>query len=265
MDNKQEIKLQAFEMHKNLYFIGSEAVSVHLINTEQGLVLIDTGYPNMYDLILDNIKKMGFAPKDICAIFHTHGHIDHFGTTQKLVNLSGAKTYISRIDNDIVNGNLDLSWAKEVGLERLPYFNCDILIEDGDIFSFGNTQIRCVHTPGHTEGVMSFIITLENEGKNTVAAMHGGIGTNSMSAEFLTKYGLSFDCRDKFKEGLKRLSSENVDLVLGNHPEQSNTKRKMIRVMNGETDLTDKGEWQRFLDSAEKRINALLEKEAQTS
>ncbi len=263
MDNKQEIELQAFKMHKNLYFIGSKAVSVHLIDTEEGLVLIDTGYPSMYNLILDNIKKMGFDPKDICAIFHTHGHIDHFGNTQRIVELSGAKTYISRIDNDIVNGKLDLSWAREIGCEPLPFFDCDILMEDGDIFTFGNTQIRCVHTPGHTEGVMSFIITLENEGEKVVAAMHGGIGTNSMTAEFLTKYGLSFDCRDKFREGLKRLSSEKVDLVLGNHPEQSKTKEKMLRVMTGETDLTDKDEWQRFLAYAERRIDYLLKEESE--
>ena len=55
------------------------------------------------------------------AIFHSHGHIDHFGCTQRFQELSGAKTYISRIDNDIVNGRYDLSWAKELAYERLPF------------------------------------------------------------------------------------------------------------------------------------------------
>ena len=259
------MKLQAFKMCENLYFIGSEAVSVHLIDTEEGLVLIDAGYPDMYDLIVDNIKKVGFDPKDICAIFHSHGHIDHFGCTERLVALSGAKTYISRIDNDIVNGKLDLSWAKELGLETLPFFDCDVLIEDGDVFTFGNVQIRCVLTTGHTEGVMSFFITLENEGKKIVAAMHGGIGTNSMAADFLNAYGLSFDCRDKFRAGLKKLALEDVDIVLGNHPQQSHTEEKMVRVLNGETDITDKDEWKRFLIYAESRLDERLKKEAEGS
>ena len=116
MTDNKEIKLEAFRLHSNVYFIGSEAVSVHLIDTNLGLVLIDTGYPNMGELILENIKKLGFDPKNICAIFHSHGHIDHFGNTEMLVRLSGAKTYISRIDNDILNGTYDLSWAKELGL-----------------------------------------------------------------------------------------------------------------------------------------------------
>jgi len=112
--------IQPFRLCENIYFVGSTKVSVHLIKTEDGLVMIDTGYPDMYEQILDSMDDLGFNPKDICAIFHSHGHIDHFGCTQKFKELSGAKTYISRIDNDIVNGTLDLSWAKELGYNRLP-------------------------------------------------------------------------------------------------------------------------------------------------
>ena len=75
--------------------------------------MIDTGYPDMYDQILDSMNCLGLDPKDICAIFHSHGHIDHYGCTERFKARSGAKTYISRIDNDIVNGTYDLSWAKE--------------------------------------------------------------------------------------------------------------------------------------------------------
>lgn len=252
----ENIRLQPFCMHSNLYFIGSEEVSVHLIDTEKGLVLIDSGYPHMYGLIVDNIKKMGFAPENICAIFHTHGHIDHYGTTSELVGLSGAKTYISRIDNDIVNGTLDLSWAVELGLERIPPFDCDVLMEDGDIFAFGNTTVRCVLSPGHTDGVMSFIVTL-NDG--TVAAMHGGAGMNSMRSDFLRQYGLSFDCRRKFREALDRLAAEKVDLVLGNHPEQNDTKGKMLKILGGDTDILDRNEWCRLLESLRATIDRLSE------
>lgn len=248
-------KLHPFRMHANLYFIGSEAVSVHLLDTPRGLVLIDTGYPNMRELILSNIQKMGFDPKHICAIFHSHGHIDHYGNTQALVALSGATTYISAIDNDILNGTLDLSWARELGLDPIPPFSCDVLLEDGQCFDFGSTTVRCIHTPGHTAGVMSFIVTLSD---GTVAAMHGGIGMNSMKADFLRRYGLSFDCRQQFKQGLHRLAAEHVDLVMGNHPNQSNTISKMQALMRGERDVLDPTEWHRFLNKAERRIDKLM-------
>jgi len=252
----EKIKLQPFRMHANLYFIGTEAVSVHLLDTPMGVILIDTGYPDMREVILENIEKMGFSPSRICAIFHSHGHIDHFGNTRELAALSGAKTYIGRFDNEILNGNLDLSWARELNLDPIEPFSCDVLIEDGQIFEFGNTIIRCVHTPGHTDGVMSFIITL-NDG--TVAAMHGGIGMNSMQSSFLKQYGLSFVCRQRFKEGLLKLSSEKVDLVLGNHPGQTGTLEKMLKVFSGEKNILDRNEWTEFLEKVGRRINNLIE------
>lgn len=249
----ENAKLKAFKMHENLYFIGSEAVSVHLLDTEDGLVLIDSGYPSMYELIVSNIRALGFFPENICAIFHSHGHVDHFGTTRELVALSGAKTYISRIDNEIVNGTLDLSWAKELNVERIAPFDCDVLVEDGDTFRFGSTEIRCVLTPGHTAGVLSFVITLPD---GTVAAMHGGIGTNTLRSAFLLEYGLPFDCRDDLKASCRKLMSERVALVLGNHPQQTETVEKMIRLENGESVL-DGEEWERFLNTVIEMVDGV--------
>lgn len=252
--------IEPFKMHNNIYFVGSTKVSVHIIETEEGLVMIDTGYPDMYEDILYSMNKLGFDPKDICAIFHSHGHIDHFGCTIQFKEISGAKTYISRIDNDIVNGTYDLSWAKEAKIERLPYFDCDVLIEDGDVFTFGKTSIRCRLTPGHTDGVMSFFIT--TEGDDVVAAMHGGIGMNTLRASFLNAYGFSFENREIFRRGLHALADEKVDLVLGNHPGQSGTVEKLQKVKNGESAI-DPTQWKRFLKWVEANLDEVIKSEKQ--
>jgi len=176
--------LKAFRLAEKLYFVGSEKVSVHLIKSDKGLILIDTGYPDMFEKIVQNIGEVGFSVSDVTAIFHSHGHIDHFGCTRKLKELSGAKTYISCEDNEIVNGTYDLSWAKELGLEREEPFDCDVLIRDGDVFDFGDVAVRCVLTPGHTDGVLSFFITVQTAEGSYTAAMHGGMGMNSMRGLF---------------------------------------------------------------------------------
>lgn len=242
--------IQPFRLCENIYFVGSTKVSVHLIKTEDGLVMIDTGYPDMYEQILDSMDDLGFNPKDICAIFHSHGHIDHFGCTQKLKELSGAKTYISRIDNDIVNGKLDLSWAQELGYERLSTFDSDVLVEDDEEFSFGDVVVRCRLTPGHTDGVLSFFVTTGTDEGQIVAAMHGGVGFNTLTTEFLNKYKLPFSCRKVFKESIRKIIDEKVDLVLGNHPEQNDTQGKLRKVLLGESVL-DNNEWKRFLNEVE--------------
>ena len=253
--------IRPFEMYEDLYFVGSSRVSVHIIKTDEGLIMLDTGYPDMYEQILDSMYEINLDPKEICAIFHSHGHIDHFGCTQKFKKLSGAKTYISRIDNDIINGTYDLSWAKELGYKPLEPFECDVLMEDGDCFIFGDTTIRCRLTPGHTAATMSFFINIGKGEKSIIAAMHGGAGTNSMSTKFLNKYNLSFDCRDKFRKGLHELAKEHVDLVLGNHPGQNDTKGKLEKVLSGEGSVIDPNEWKRCLAKAEYNLDDHIEKE----
>ena len=238
-----EATLHAFRLHENLYFIGTEAVSVHLLDTEAGLVLIDTGYPNMREVILENIRTLGYSPEKIVAIFHTHAHIDHFGCTRELVALSGATTYMSRVDDDIFNGPCDLTWAKELRLTPIPPFRADVRIEDGDEFTFGSTRVRCLLTPGHTAGTISLFLTLPD---GTVAAMHGGIGTNTLRSAFLLEYGLPFTSRDDLIASCEKLKGERVDLVIGNHPEQADTVEKMQKKENGE-EILDKEEWGRLL------------------
>lgn len=247
--------IMPFKMYENLYFVGSTRVSVHLIETVEGLVLIDAGYPDMYEQIIDSIETLGFNPKDICAIFHTHGHYDHYGCTLRLVKLSGAKTYVSRIDGDVLNGKRwELSWLPEKNMPPLEFFDCDVLIEDGDVYTFGETSIRCRLTPGHTEGVMSFFITVGKGEKQIIAAMHGGVGSNSLATDYLKRYNLPFKLRDIFKEGLRDLANEHVDLTLGNHPQQNDTEGKLKKVLAGES-IVDTTEWQRFLIAMEEKIN----------
>ena len=252
--------IRPFRMYGNLFFVGSSKVSVHIIKTTVGLVMIDTGYPCMYEQILDSMQELGLDVQNICAIFHSHGHIDHFGCTLRLLQQCNARTYISRIDNEIINGHRDLSWAKELHLEREQPFDCDVLIEDGDIFTFGDTTIRCRLTPGHTDGVLSFFLNVEENGKTAIAAMHGGVGMNTFRAAYLLENGLSFDCREIFRQGLHSLAEEKVDIVMGNHPGQSHTVEKLQKVQNGES-VVDASEWKRFLVETEKKLDAVIASE----
>lgn len=252
--------ISPFRLYNNIYFVGGRDVSVHIIDTGEGLVMIDTGYPYMRERIENNMRSLGLMPESIRLIIHSHGHYDHTGCTGYFKSLSGAKTAISRIDNNIVNGMLNLSWADELGLERLDPFSCDVLIDDGDVISVGNTSIRCVAAPGHTAGTMALFFYSGDK----ICSMHGGVGTNSMEKAFLERYGLSEDCRDAFRQGLHRLADEHVDIVLGNHPDQNDTEGKLARLKNGdENAFVDPGEWKRFLLNCERRLDAMLSEETQ--
>ena len=98
--NPWEGKLDPFKIIGNVYFVGTFQSSVHLIDTGDGLILIDTGYSNALYLVIRSIYMLGFDPKDIKYIIHTHWHWDHTEGTRALVDLSGAKTLIGRNDEE---------------------------------------------------------------------------------------------------------------------------------------------------------------------
>ncbi len=239
--------VKPFKIFGNLYFVGTEPASTHLIDTGEGLILLDTGYQHSLYLVLNNIWELGFSPYDIKYLVHTHGHIDHFGATRALVELIGAKTFIGKPDEEYANGKLDLSYAKELGMEFKETFQPDFLINDGDVIKLGNTEIKCVATPGHTPGAMSFFFDV-TDGKDTFrAGLHGGMGINTLSAEFLNKYNLPFSLRDDFKNSMLRLNEEKVDIFLGNHMQHNHTLEKAQMIKDGNLyAFINPDEWQSY-------------------
>ena len=93
-----EGRVDPFKIIGNVYFIGCIPASSHLIDTGEGLILIDTGYEDTLFLLVDSIYRLGFRPSDIKYIIHTHWHGDHTAATAGLVALSGAKTLIGHKD-----------------------------------------------------------------------------------------------------------------------------------------------------------------------
>ena len=253
--------MEPFRIFGNLYFVGTTFVSVHLIDTEDGIVLIDAGYPQCTYLTLENIRKLGFNPYDIKHILISHGHYDHLGGARAIAELTGAKIYLGRPDREYANGTLDLTWAKELGYEYYEQFEPDVLIDDGDVLSFGSTSVRCVLTPGHTPGVISFFFNVTDGKTSYTAAMFGGAGMNSMRYKFLDAYGLPHSLRDDFLRSLDKVRDEKVDILIGNHPGDAQTRQKYERMLAGEENpFLDPTAWHRRLDYCRGQFDEMVAK-----
>lgn len=238
----------------NLYFVGTHPASTHLIDSGEGLILIDPGYQESLYLVLNNIWEVGFHPKDIRYIVVSHGHGDHMDATRALVELTGAKTFVGKADLDRVT-------KKNPGLNECT-FSPDVLIEDGDVISLGNTQIRCVTTPGHTLGTVSFFFDV-TDGVNTYrAGMHGGVGLNTLNREYLTTHGEPFSNRDLYFASLDKVENEKVDIFIGNHVGNNDTEGKLKRAEEGEENpFLDPTEWKRFIEKCRRGLQELIQKE----
>jgi metallo-beta-lactamase class B len=246
----------------DIAFVGGDPVSVHCLLAKDGLILLDTGYPDMLDGIAANLRTLGLSLQNVKYIVHSHGHIDHFGCTAAIVRLTGAKTFLGREDTAIASGEIDLSWAKELNLPHAETFVPDVAFADGDVLELGGRRIRCVHAPGHTAGTYALFIETSVNGEPMIAAMHGGVGTNSMTRDFLESYGLPLSCRDDFRASLRRLEKESVDIVLGNHPQQNDTLGKLKRMCAEENPFVDRTQWQLFLADCERQLDEMLLHEA---
>lgn len=254
--------MEPFKIMGNLYFVGCHAASSHLIETKEGLILIDTGYPQNLYLLIHSIYKLGFDIKDIRYIIHSHGHYDHLGATKALKELTNAKTFIGKGDEDYANGKLALTWARELGHEYYEAFEPDVIMQDGDVISLGDTKIEIVSTPGHTPGTVSLFFDVFDQGKTYKVAMHGGVGTNSMELDFLRKYDLSTDCRQKFLDGIERVKDRHVDIFVGNHVWNNDTCGKYDKLIAGDKEaFVDSGEWKRFLEACANEMKDIMRSE----
>ena len=237
-----EGKMEPFKIKGNVYYVGTFQASCHLIDTGDGLILIDPGYANTLYLVIRSICKLGFQPEDIKYIINTHWHWDHTEATAALADLSGAKTLIGRYDEER---------AKQ-------YFTPDILIQDGDTLELGNTKISFMETPGHTHGTISFFFETEEDGKTYRVGMFGGAGANTLVRGKFDYEG----CREGYRDSLHRLQKEKVDVFIGNHTWNNNTFEKgKLLLETGENTFVDPELWHKFLSFCEERLDDVITKD----
>lgn len=242
-----EGRMTPFRIIGGVYFVGTYQASSHLIDTGDGLILIDTGYANALYLVLDSIRRLGFRIEDIRYVVHTHYHYDHAEATRYLLPLiPQAKTVIGVRDDRKV---------MEEG-----YFTPDIVVKDNDTLSLGNTVIRFMETPGHTVGTLSFFFDAEEEGKIYRVGMFGGAGSNTLTKEHLTEYP---SCRKDYRHSISRLRAEHVDVMLGNHVWNNDTeeKGKAFLADPSVNPFVDKTLFPKFLDRCSKKLDDLEARE----
>ena len=219
---KNDSEVRPFKISDELYHIGTLHGPCYLLDCGEELVLIDTSCPDNLDILLSNIKKIGYDVSKVKHIIHTHGHFDHYGCTNELVALTGALTY---------GGENDLEYFKG----KDPYadrgenmsFTPDVIIKDGDVIKIRECEIKFIETPGHSAGVISLFLTLHVEGVPYLGGMFGGAGTGSLADGFYPDHETTRTLRRKFVESIDRIIDIPVKIHIGNHLGNNDSFKKM--------------------------------------
>ena len=198
-----------------LYYVGPLGVTAYLIETEEGLILIDTGHQDDGDLVADNIRKLGFDPGDVKAILLTHWHWDHTGGASRLRELTKAPVMIHELDAEAVET------GSYRGEERIfPACKVDRRLKDGEVIHHGGVSLTTHHLPGQSAGEVAYTTTLEGpEGPCRVLFSGDATGFKATrkGAESIDRLGYPGVCAD-YRKTVEKLKAMEFDLFCGGHP-----------------------------------------------
>ena len=66
-----EGRFPAVKIFGNLYFVGTKPASTHIIDTGEGLIMLDSGYQHSLYNVIDGIYSVGLDVHDLKYIIHT--------------------------------------------------------------------------------------------------------------------------------------------------------------------------------------------------
>jgi len=136
-----EIKqIRLSKMVNFCYLVGDE--------TSKTCALIDPAFET--DRILAEIKRREYR---VTQIINTHGHSDHTAGNETIKTATGAQLLIHEMDANRLGKVVHKTFSRILGGKGSPA--PDVLLNDNDLIQIGDgTNLRVIHTPGHTPGSM---------------------------------------------------------------------------------------------------------------
>lgn len=152
-----------------MYFVGGSEHSAWVLESDEGLILIDTIYPyNSEKLIIGGMQKLGLDPADIKYIVISHGHSDHIGGVEAIQAASGAPVVMGARDWELVE-TYPVRYT-----DMTPDMETGIRVSERMDLTLGNITVDLFPTPGHTPGTLGMIIKVTDFGNPVTIAYNGG-------------------------------------------------------------------------------------------
>jgi hydroxyacylglutathione hydrolase len=134
--------------------VGPLAVNCYIIidETTRAAAIIDPG--DDVDDVVRAITGCNANPKYILL---THGHPDHSWRAGELQKTYNVDLRMHEADVPQLEGEPDMV-AMFYGTEVRSEPGLGRFLSDGDVIQLGDTEIRVIHTPGHSEGGLCFTV-----------------------------------------------------------------------------------------------------------
>lgn len=213
-----------------------DAVHCYLWEWEEGLTLIDTGFPRDAKTILDALIRHGHPHHRVRRIIVTHADLDHTGGLAQIRRATRAPVACHAVEKEL----LEYPWRRRPGAfwmrpvlwlaGQLPGYQQrpvtpDELLVDGQTLPEGFTVI---HTPGHTPGHISL---LHRERRLLIA----GDALSNRGGKLRPPNGIYTTDMDNARRSLWKLAKKYGDdfetVVFGHGPPILNHGGKRVKAL----------------------------------
>ncbi len=129
-----------------------------LYDNSRECVIVDAGCNTKEEekVLIEFIVRMQLTPK---YLLNTHTHIDHILGNKYIKDKYNLSPHFHQKDLFIYQNSIDIAVMYNLSYSFLdaPY---EMLNDNQEIF-FGNTTLKCIHTPGHSPGSICFYNELD--------------------------------------------------------------------------------------------------------
>ncbi|EGQ8061908.1 MBL fold metallo-hydrolase [Vibrio parahaemolyticus] len=216
--------VEPFQMFDDVYYVGDKWVSSYAVETNTGLVIIDTLDFPYSKWIPINLKKLGLEKKPVTHILATHGHSDHVGGAQYLQAKYGSKVVMTSKGHELAKTQA----VKSEGSNKFLPPNVDLIVKDGMTLEIGGKPFKFYITPGHTEGDFSLDFMVQDSGALHRAFVVGGHSLSTKKPELANQFLKSMD---RIRE--IALKPPVVTVNLANHPHKNDLFTNRDKRKNG--------------------------------
>lgn len=214
VDESWRQPIPPFKLADHTWYIGTQGLSVVLVKTPEGAVVIDGGMPQAAPMLLERLRTLGVKPGEARYLLSSHAHADHAGALAALKRGTGARLAASAESAALLarGGTDDIHYGDDL---PFPPVQTDRVLMDGETIELGDIRLTAHFTPGHTPGSTSWTWTDTRDGKPLRIAY-----ADSLSAP---DYELVGNPRyphivDDYRRTFAKVRALPCDLLLTPHP-----------------------------------------------